>query len=45
MSDIEVRYLKNKREQCIRTCKLKYRGVAYEKLIEYCEDRCTLQHG
>ena len=46
MSSIEARYLTQKKERCIRSCKLVYRGVPYVKHLEqYCEERCNLQHG
>lgn len=44
MTNNETRYLIKQKEQCVRRCKLKYRGVPYIKNIhEYCITDCALQ--
>lgn len=44
MSDLETRYLIKQKDECVRRCKLKYRGVPYVKhLHEYCTTDCALR--
>ena len=45
MTDIQIRYETKKRERCEKLCRLVYRGIPYNKVLSYCEERCALQHG